>query len=42
MKGKELINSNFRGNVYIVQGNEVLGEYVTGFADLANEILNVQ
>ena len=37
---KELINSSFRGNVYIVQGEEILCESVTGFADLANEIPN--
>ena len=37
---KELINSSFRGNVYIVQGDEILCESVTGFADLANEIPN--
>ncbi len=37
---KEIIDSNFRGNVYIVQDNEVICENVTGFADLANEIPN--
>lgn len=35
---KELIDTNFRGNVYIVQDNKVLCENVTGFYDLANEI----
>lgn len=40
MNIKELIDTNFRGNVYIVQDNEVLCESVTGFADLANEIPN--
>ena len=37
---KEIIDSNFRGNVYIVQDNKVICENVTGFADLANEIPN--
>ena len=37
---KELIDTNFRGNVYIVQNNKVLCEYVTGFYDLPNEIHN--
>lgn len=40
MNIKELIDTNFRGNVYIVQDNEVLCESVTGFADLSNEIPN--
>lgn len=31
---------NFRGNVYIVQNDNVLCESVTGFADLANEVPN--
>ena len=37
---KNLINSSFRGSVYIVQGEEILCELVKGFADLANEIPN--
>ena len=40
MNIKKLIDTNFRGNVYIVQNNKVLCENVTGFADLANEIPN--
>lgn len=40
MNIKEKIDRNFRGNVYIVQDNEVLCENVTGFADLANEVPN--
>lgn len=34
------IDRNFRGNVYITQGETVLCEYCNGFADLANEIPN--
>lgn len=40
MSIKEKIDCNFRGNVYIVQDNEVLCENVTGFADLANLVPN--
>lgn len=40
MNIKEMIDSNFRGNVYIVQNNAVLCESETGFADLANEVPN--
>lgn len=40
MNIKELIDTDFRGNVYIVRDNEVLCESVTGLADLANEIPN--
>lgn len=40
MNIKEMIDSNFRGNIYIVKDNEVLCENVTGFADLANEVPN--
>lgn len=36
----QLIDSNFRGNIYIVQDKKVLCENVTGFADLVNEIPN--
>lgn len=35
-----MLDSNFRGNVYIVQDNIVLCENVTGFADLANQVPN--
>ncbi len=34
------IDSNFRGNVYVVQYNEVIIECVSGLADLANEFPN--
>ena len=34
------IDSNFRGNVYVVQDNEVVIECVSGLADLANEFPN--
>ncbi len=37
---KELFETDFRGNIYVVQGNKVLHEKETGFADLANEIPN--
>lgn len=37
---KELFETDFRGNIYVVQGNKVLREKETGFADLANEIPN--
>ena len=40
MKINELINKDFRGNVYVVRGDEVLCECSSGFADLANEIPN--
>ena len=40
MKLEELIDSNFRGNIYILQDGKVLCESVTGFADLANEVPN--
>ena len=40
MNIKEMIDSNFRGNIYIVKDNEVLCESVTGFADLVNEVPN--
>ena len=35
-----MIDRNFRGNAYIVRGDEVLCEYTSGFADLPNEIPN--
>ena len=34
------MDNNFRGNAYIVKGDEVLLEYSGGYADLANEIPN--
>lgn len=37
---KDMLESDFRGIVYIVQDNKILCESVTGFADLPNEILN--
>ena len=40
MNVKEMIDSNFRGNVYIIQDKEVLYENSTGFADLPNSVLN--
>jgi len=40
MNIKELIDTKFRGNVYIVQDNNILCQNVTGYADLANEIPN--
>ncbi len=36
----KVIDRNFRGNIYIVQGENVLFESENGFADLANEIPN--
>lgn len=41
MSIKEMLDGNFRGNVYIVQGNSILCENVTGYADLVNEVPNV-
>lgn len=40
MNIKEIIDINFRGNVYIVKDDNVLCESVTGCADLANEVPN--
>ncbi|MEE0059884.1 MAG: serine hydrolase domain-containing protein [Acutalibacteraceae bacterium] len=40
MNIKDLIDSDFKGNIYIVKDGEVICESVTGFADLANEIPN--
>lgn len=37
---KEMIDSNFRGNIYIVQNGRILYEQASGFADLSNEIPN--
>lgn len=36
MNMKEIIDSNFRGNIYIVQNGKVLYEQENGFADLPN------
>ena len=35
---QEIIDSNFRGNIYVVQDGKVIIENESGFADLANEI----
>lgn len=40
MNIKDIIDTNFRGNVYIVQDDKILCERSTGFADLANEVPN--
>ena len=40
MERKEIIRSDFRGNVYIAQDNRALYESVTGFSDLANKTPN--
>lgn len=40
MNIKEILDSNFRGAVYIVQNEKILCEEVNGFADLPNEIPN--
>lgn len=37
---KEMLDVNFRGNIYIVQNGKVLYERENGFADLQNEISN--
>lgn len=37
---KEIIDINFRGNIYIVQNGKVLYERENGFADMYNEIPN--
>ena len=37
---EELFDTNFRGNVYIIQNANVLYEKAAGFADLANEVPN--
>ena len=36
MTWKELFDTDFRGAIYIVQGEEVLYQSATGYADLAN------
>lgn len=40
MNIKEILDSNFRGNIYVVQNNKVIFENSTGFADLPNKIPN--
>ena len=40
MDWNQLIDSNFRGSIYITQNNQVLCERVSGFADLPNQIPN--
>lgn len=37
---KEVMDADFRGNIYIVQNGKVLYERENGFADLSNEIPN--
>ena len=37
---EEMMDVNFRGNIYIVQNGKVLYEQENGFADMANEIPN--
>ena len=34
------MDKDFKGNVYIIKGDEVLLNYSGGFADLSNEIPN--
>lgn len=34
------IDSNFRGSIYVVQGNRIMIQHVSGLADFANEIPN--
>lgn len=40
MKIQEMLDPGFRGNVYIVQGREILCEKAAGLADLSNGIPN--
>ena len=40
MNIEEIIDKNFRGNIYICQKDKVLYERECGFADLPNEIPN--
>ena len=40
MNIKDIIDSNFRGNIRIVRDGEVIFDSTAGFADLANEIPN--
>ena len=34
------IDSNFRGNIYVVQDSKVIIEHISGLADLSNEVPN--
>lgn len=40
MDMKQILDENFRGNIYIVQKDKIIYESARGFADLANEIPN--
>ena len=40
MNIKEIIDSDFRGNICIVRDGDVICQSVTGYADLANEVPN--
>ena len=40
MEIQEILDQNFRGNIYILQKDKVLYEREWGFADLPNEIPN--
>lgn len=40
MEIEEMIDSNFRGAVYVVQNHNILYERASGFADMPNEIPN--
>ncbi len=40
MNIKDLIDKDFRGNIYVIQKDTVLCEYSSGLADLPNEITN--
>lgn len=40
MNIKDLIDKDFRGNIYVIQKDTVLCEYSSGLADLPNEISN--
>lgn len=39
---KEMIDKNFRGNIYIVQDGKVLYKRENGFADMPNEVSNTE
>ncbi len=40
MDMEQILDENFRGNIYIVQRDKIIYESARGFADLANEISN--
>lgn len=40
MDMEQILDENFRGNIYIVQRDKIIYESARGFADLANEIPN--